>query len=141
MTDITYPAAPLVAIPAERRRLRRRHLWLIPGLALAIFANQLGEQHGVGILQLIVLSIAPDLPRLLRYRGQPLGRRLAGLAIPASNLLHQPLVAFAAAAFAAAGAVNQLIPVAVLVATLVWLGHIVIGWAVGDGIRKVEVAR
>ena len=136
-------AQPKVRVSGARRfrGFRPRHLWLIPGFGIAIFANQLGESHGVGIPALIAFGIAPDLPRLLRYRGQPLGRQLADLAIPMSNVLHHPLVAFSAAAVAAAGAVNDLIPVFVLVATLVWLGHIVIGWAVGDGIRHAEVAR
>jgi hypothetical protein len=105
----------------EWRRLRWRHLWLVPGLALAIFANQLGTANGVGILALIAFGIAPDLPRLLGTRGRPI-----------HNLLHQPVAAVAAAAIAATG----LVPVVWLVGSLVWLSHVVIGRAVGDVPRR-----
>lgn len=141
MTDIAYAGAAQAATSATPartgRRLRRRHLWLIPGLAIAIVANELGKQHGVGIPALIAFGIGPDLPRLLRF----LGAGPASLATPIANVLHHPLVAFASFAIAAAGAANDLIPIVVLVATLVWFGHVVIGWAVGDGIRPTEVAR
>ena len=60
-------------------RLRLRHLWLVPGLAIAIVANELGKANGIGILTLIAFGIAPDLPRLIGSRG-----RLA------HNLLHRP---------------------------------------------------
>ncbi|HJP88185.1 MAG TPA: hypothetical protein VJ850_04055 [Candidatus Limnocylindrales bacterium] len=134
MTDIAYAGTAQAAAPARTgRRLRRRHLWLIPGLAIAVFGNELGKAHDVGILSLIAFGITPDLPRLLRY----LGKRPASVATRISNLLHHPLVAFAAFAVAAAGAANDLIPVVVLVATVIWVSHIVIGWAVGDGIREV----
>lgn len=101
----------------ERRRLRWRHLWLVPGLALAIVANQLGNANGVGILAMIAFGIAPDLPRLLGSRGRPM-----------HNLLHQPLAAAVAVAVAATG----VLPVLSLVGSLVWLGHVMIGRAVGD---------
>ena len=134
MTDIAYPGTAQPAAPARAgRRLRRRHLWLIPGLAIALFGNELGKAHDVGILSLIAFGIAPDLPRLLRY----LGTGPAALAIRISNVLHHPLVAFAAFAVAAAGGANDLVPIVVLVATVIWVSHVVIGWAVGDGIREV----
>ena len=56
---------------AKGRRLRRRHLWIIPGLAVAIVANQLGNDNGVSILALIAFGIAPDLPRLLGLGRRP----------------------------------------------------------------------
>ena len=101
----------------DGRRLRWRHLWLVPGLAVAIFANQLGSANGVGILAMIALGIAPDLPRLLGPRGRPM-----------HSLLHQPLAAAVAVAVSATG----VLPVLWLIVSLVWLGHVVIGWAVGD---------
>lgn len=139
MTDAAI-AVPQAAIPqaagtaSKGRRLRRRHLWLVPGLAIAIYANLLGGEHGVGIVELVLFGIAPDLPRLLR-------RFVGGagvVAIRVSNVLHQPLVAFAALAIAAAGAVSSIVPIVVLVATLVWSSHVVIGWGVGDGIRHPD---
>jgi hypothetical protein len=102
-------------------RLRRRHLWLVPGLAIAIVANELGKGNGVGILTLITFGIAPDLPRLLGSRG-----RLA------HNLLHQPAAPLLAVALAATG----IVPIVWLVGSLVWLGHVVAGRGIGDVPRK-----
>jgi hypothetical protein len=97
--------------------LRRRHLWLVPGLAIAIYANVLGQGNGVGILALLAFGIAPDLPRLLGARGRSM-----------HNLLHQPLAPIVAVAVTATGVV----PVVWLVGALVWLGHLVAGRGIGD---------
>ena len=99
------------------RRLRLRHLWVVPGLAIAIFANWLGGGHEVGILTLIAFGIAPDVPRLLGSRG-----RLA------HSVLHQPAAALAAVAITATG----IVPIVWLVGALIWLGHVVVGGGVGD---------
>ena len=98
-------------------RLRRRHLWLVPGLAIAIYANLLGQANGVGILALLAFGIAPDLPRLFRARGRPM-----------HNLLHQPVAVMVAVAIAA----TSVAPVLWLVGTLVWLSHVVAGRAIND---------
>jgi hypothetical protein len=104
------------------RRLRRRHLWLIPGLAVAIYANTLGQANGVGILALIAFGIAPDVPRLFGTLGRP-----------AHDALHQPLVAVGVLAVAAvAVATTNVLPIFWLVGALVWVGHIMVGWGVGD---------
>jgi hypothetical protein len=103
------------------RRLRLRHLWLIPGLAIAIVANELGKTNGLGILTLIAFGIAPDLPRLIGSRGRPV-----------HNLLHQPAAPLLAIAVAATG----LVPIVWLVGSLVWLGHVLVGRGVGDVPRK-----
>jgi hypothetical protein len=112
--------------PAEEgRRLRWRHLWVVPGLAIAIFANELGKTNGVGILLLIAFGIAPDVPRLFGIgRSGPVGEA----ALRAFNLLHHPVAPAVAIAIAATGVV----PTVWLVGALVWLGHLVIGWGVGD---------
>jgi hypothetical protein len=102
-------------------RLRRQHLWLVPGLAIAIVANELGKANGIGILTLIAFGIAPDLPRLIGSRG-----RLA------HNLLHQPAAPLVAVALAATG----IVPIVWLVGSLVWLGHVVAGRGVGDVPRR-----
>jgi hypothetical protein len=83
-------------------------LWLVPGLAIAIVANQLGNANGVGILVLIGFGIAPDVPRPFGSRGRPI-----------HNVLHQPALAIAALIVAATGVV----PVVWLVGSLVWLGQ------------------
>ena len=108
------------------RRLRWRHLWLVPGLAIAIFANELGKTNGVGILALIAFGIAPDVPRLFG-----IGRRRQGvgsLPLRAFNVLHHPAAPAAAIVVAATG----IVPVVWLVGALVWFSHVVIGFGVGD---------
>jgi hypothetical protein len=104
-------------------RLRRQHLWLVPGVAIAIVANELGKANGIGILTLIAFGIAPDLPRLIGSRG-----RLA------HNLLHQPAAPLVAIALALAA--TGLVPIVWLVGSLVWLGHVVAGRGVGDVPRR-----
>jgi deazaflavin-dependent oxidoreductase (nitroreductase family) len=122
-TTMAARAARPASARVRARRLRRRHLWLVPGLAIAISANQLGNTNGVGILALIAFGVAPDLPRLLGSRGRAM-----------HNLLHHPASALVAVAVAAVGAVavSGAAPVVWLVASLVWLSHIVIGRAIGD---------
>jgi F420H(2)-dependent quinone reductase len=121
-------AEPEVEAAKKARRVRRRHVWIVPGLAIAIVGNQLGNANGIGILALISFGIAPDLPRLLG-----LGRRpVNSLPVQVFNALHHPVAALAAVAVGATGVV----PVAWLVASLVWLGHVVVGWGVGDVRRR-----
>jgi hypothetical protein len=103
------------------RRLRLRHLWLVPGIGIAIVASEVGKANGVTILMLIAFGIAPDLPRLLRLRGRPI-----------HNLLHQPVTPLVAVALAAGLAATSVVPILWLVASLVWLGHVVAGIGVGD---------
>lgn len=117
---------------AKRRRLRWPHLWIIPGFAVAIAANQLGNENGVSILALIAFGIAPDVPRLLG-----LGRRpVDSLPVRAFNVLHHPVSPVAAVALAAVGVYTAVMPVISLVGSLVWLGHVVIGLGVGDVPRR-----
>jgi hypothetical protein len=141
----TAASATASTVPSKRRRFRRRHLWLVPGLAIAIYANELGKHEGLGILELIALGvtfgIAPHVPLLLRYLGGSRTNGPASLAIPLFNFLHQPMVAAASVAVATVGVVGGLLPMIVLVATLVWASHIVIGWGLGDVIRHPEAQR
>lgn len=125
----TGPTTPTEVRPVgQRRRLRWRHLWIVPGLAIAIFANEIGKANGVGILALVAFGIAPDLPRLLGVGRRP----VASIPVQAFNLLHNPLAAIVAVAIGATGVV----PALWSVGSLVWLGHIVIGWGVGDVPRR-----
>jgi hypothetical protein len=127
-----------VPVTSKSRRLRPRHLWLVPGFAIAIGANELGKQQGVSIPELIAFGITPHLSLLLQYLPGGRASRLGSLAIPVFNLLHQPLVALLAFIFAGGAAVNGLMPVYWVVATLVWVSHIVIGWGIGDVVRHPE---
>ncbi|HEU0237354.1 MAG TPA: nitroreductase family deazaflavin-dependent oxidoreductase [Candidatus Limnocylindrales bacterium] len=127
----------LTAIPPaqpdddRRRRLRLRHLWIVPGLAIAVYANLQAQQLGLGILPLLAFGIAPDLPRLLGI-GQPHAHgQMAARAVPAYNLMHHPLPPVGMFALGAAG----VLPPVLYVGALAWLGHIVLGLAIGDRMR------
>ena len=56
-----------------RLRLGRRHLWLVPGLAIAVYANAQAAEHGLGLGVLLLFGIVPHLPVLLEI-GQPHAR-------------------------------------------------------------------
>ena len=115
----------------RRRRLRLRHLWIVPGLAIAIFGNGEAQRLGVGIAALVAFGIAPDLPRLLGL-GQPHVRgQMPARAVRAFNLAHHPVAPLVVIVLAVTG----VLPPIFYVASLVWLGHIVIGLGVGDRVR------
>ncbi len=115
----------------EGRRLRARHLWLIPGLAIAVIANIQAGDHGLGIGPLLVFGIVPHLPVLLGI-GQPHARgQMAARAVPLFNVMHHPAVPLAIAGLAALGVLAPLW----LVGGLAWLSHIVVDVALGDGFR------
>lgn len=116
------------AAQGKRRRLRWRHLWIVPGLAIAVIANQIGNDIGVGVVALVAFGIAPDLPRLLGLGRRPVG----SLPVRVFNALHHPAAPIAAVAVGATG----IVPVVWLVGSLVWLGHVVVGWGVGDIRRR-----
>jgi hypothetical protein len=137
--DEPADAAPTAARAARteggrRRGVRLRHLWLVPGLGIAFFANWQAQQLGLGILPLLAFGIAPDLPRLLGV-GQPHAHgQMAARAVPAFNLMHHPASPIAVLALAAAGVV----PPVLYVGALAWLGHIVLGLAIGDRVRRAD---
>jgi deazaflavin-dependent oxidoreductase (nitroreductase family) len=116
----------------QRRRLRLRHLWLVPGLAIAAFANTRATDLGLGIVPLLVFGIAPDLPRLLGL-GQPHAPgQMAARAVPAFNLMHHPLPPLAVLALAVTG----VLPPVFFVGAIAWLGHLVMGIGIGDRLRR-----
>ena len=115
----------------RRRRLRLRHLWVVPGLAIAFFASGQAEHFGVGIVPLLAFGIAPDLTRLLGV-GQPHAQgQMAARAVAAFNLMHHPVPPLMVLALTATG----VIPPVFTVGAIVWLGHIVIGLGIGDRLR------
>ena len=115
------------------RRLKWRHLWIVPGLAIAIFANELGKTNGVGILLLIAFGIAPDVPRLFGIKRPRPG--ISSVALHVFNVLHHPVAPAAAVLITATGVV----PTIWLVGSLVWLSHVIIGFGVGD-VRRHQAA-
>jgi deazaflavin-dependent oxidoreductase (nitroreductase family) len=128
--------AALAAASTGRRafRARRRHLWLVPGLAIAIYANGVSSQHGLGLLPLLAFGLLPHLT-VLAGLGQPhRPGQLAARAVPMFNALHHPVPPLAVAALGAAGVLSPFW----LVAGLAWLSHIVVDWAMGDGLRNAN---
>ena len=116
----------------QSRRFRQRHLWLIPGLAVAIYASTLGGHLGLGLVPLLVFGVVPHLSVLLAL-GQPHVRgQLAPRAVPIFNAMHHPAPPLVMVGIAAAGVLSPFW----LVGGLAWLAHIVLDWGLGDGLRS-----
>ena len=128
----TVVIAPTRSIDADRpRRLALRHLWLIPGLGIALFANAQSTTLQVGLVPLLVFGIVPHLTVLAGF-GQPHARgQLARRAVPLFNAMHQPVVPLAVLGLAAAGVLSPFF----LVGALAWFSHIVTDWAFDKGLR------
>jgi hypothetical protein len=124
--------APL-AVP-QGRRLRRRQLWLIPGLAIAVYANALASEHGLGLGPLLLFGIVPHLPALLGI-GQPHARgQMAARAVPLFNVMHHPMPPLVILGLAAAGVLSPFW----LVGALAWGSHIIVDLAFGHGLRTPD---
>ncbi len=131
MTAVPVSAA---AAPEARRGLKARHAWVIPGLAIAIYANSVSSAHDLGLVPLLLFGILPHLTVLLGL-GQPHERRqLALRAVPAFNVMHHPALPLALAAVAVTGVIGPFW----LVGALAWLSHVVVDRALGDGLRSQD---
>lgn len=125
--------APLAVSPS-RRRLTRRHLWLFPCLAIAVYANAVAGEHRLGLGVLLLFGIVPHLPALLGV-GQPHARgQMARRAVPLFNVLHHPAPPLVLLAPAAAGILSAFW----LVGALAWFSHIVVDQAFGHGLRTAD---
>lgn len=115
------------------RRLRRRHLWFVPGIGIALIANAEASVQGLGLAPVLIFGIVPHLPVLLGF-GQPhRPGRLAPRSVPLFNLMHHPVVPVIVLALAAALAAPFW-----LVGALAWFSHVVTDWALGDGLRRSD---
>lgn len=136
MTAVAEPR-PVDGVRTRRFgfRLRRRHLWLVPGLGLALLASQQATQLGAGLVPLLVFGIAPDLPRLAGIgRGHAPGQ-LPPRAVPFFNAMHHPIVPVALLlGLAVTGPVSSFL----LVGAFAWLGHVVVGFGTGDRLRTAD---
>ena len=130
----TTIAATQSATADRPRRLALRHLWLVPGLGIALFASAQSTTLHVGLAPLLVFGIVPHLTVLLGV-GQPHARgQLAPRAVPLFNAVHQPVVPLAVLALAAAGILSPFW----LVGAFAWFGHIVVDRGMGDGLRTAD---
>jgi len=122
------------ATPSRRLRLGRRHLWLVPGLAIAVYANAYAGGVGVGLVPLLVFGIVPHLPVLLGI-GQPHAPgQMAIRAVPLFNVMHHPVLPLAMVVLAAGGVLSPFW----LVGGLAWFSHIVVDLAFGHGLRTSD---
>jgi deazaflavin-dependent oxidoreductase (nitroreductase family) len=113
------------------RRLALRHLWIVVGLGVALFANAQSTTYGAGLAPLLLFGIVPHLPALAGI-GRQLGRgQLAPRAVPLFNAMHQPVLPLAVAGLAATGGLSSFW----LVGALAWLSHIVVDWGFAKGLR------
>jgi hypothetical protein len=118
----------------SRPALRARYLWLIPGLAIALYASGQAGIHGLGLVPLLVFSIVPHLPVLVGYVQPHAQGQLPSQAVPFFNAMHHPVPPLAVLGLAAAGVLSPVW----LVCALAWLSHIAIDWAMGDGLRAAD---
>ena len=123
---MTASVAASSQVLTRPRRLKRRHLWLVPGLAIAFLGNgQAGPLHELGLATVLFFGIVPHVPALL-----PRTHRLF-------NALHHPVPPTVVLLLAAVG----LLPAVALAGSLAWLSHIVVDAALGDGIRSADGSR
>jgi hypothetical protein len=92
------------------------------------------QLHGIGLIPLLLFTILPDVPRLFGIGQHHAHGQMAPRAVPLFNVMHQALIPVALAGLAVAGLLSPFW----LVGCVAWLGHIVIGWAVGDGLRTAD---
>ena len=84
-------------------RLAPRLLWLIPGIALGVYANVVAGQHALGLVPVLVFGIVPHLA-VFAGTGQPhAAGQLAPRAVPLYNAMHRPALPLALLAVAAVG--------------------------------------
>jgi hypothetical protein len=125
------------AVSPSRRRPASRHLWLVPGLAIAVYASAQASEHALGLGVLLLFGIVPHLPALLGV-GQPHARgQMASRAVPLFNTMHHPAPPLALLAVAAAGILSPFW----FVAALAWFSHIVVDLAFGHGLRTADGLR
>ena len=126
-------ASPTTEI-REGRRLRLRHLWLVPGLAIAFQANGLAQAHDLGLAPLLLFGIAPHLPSLIGMRDARPRGHIARRAVPLFNATHHLAPPAVLAGLGAAGVLSPFW----LVGALAWISHIVVDWALGAGTRASD---
>ncbi len=114
------------------RRLRPRHLWLIPGLAIALIGSRT-DSSLVAIGAMVVGGIAPHLLAVIAGIGQSRpDRGMPPRSLAIFNSMHEPILPAAVVVAQLTG----LVPTLVFVAATAWLSHIVIGWGIGDRKRS-----
>jgi deazaflavin-dependent oxidoreductase (nitroreductase family) len=118
----------------DGRRLRRRHLWVVPGLSIAVYASGQAQQHELGLVPLLLFGILPHLPSLVGM-GDPRPRgHISPRAVPLFNAMHHVGPPVALIALAVVGVLSPFW----MVSGLAWLSHIVIDGAIEAGTRAPD---
>ena len=106
-------------------------------MALAVYANAVAADHGLGLVPVLVFGIVPHLTVLVGI-GQPHAQgQMASRAVPLFNATHHPALLLAVLGLAATG----ILPAFWLVGALAWLGHILVDLGLGDGLRTADRRR
>jgi deazaflavin-dependent oxidoreductase (nitroreductase family) len=117
--------------PAKPGRLHLRHAWVVPGLALSVYASVESSRLGVGLVVLLAFGIVPHLPALAGLVMAHAKGQMPRPAVPIFNAMHDPLLPIVLVAL---GLANVLPPIAT-VGGLAWISYIIVDWALGDGRR------
>jgi hypothetical protein len=130
VAPVSAGIATPAAAPKEGFRFRPRHLWILPGLAIAIVGSRTDSSlTAIGVM--VAFGIAPHLAFLAGIGQRRPAGQMAPRALAAFNAMHHPAIPAAIVALNVTGA----IPTLLFVGATAWLSHIVIGWAIGDGPR------
>ena len=133
-TEAAGPGATIGGRPTRPTWLRRRLLWLVPGIAIGLLAGIQATEHGVGILVLLAAGIVPHLPVLLGLGRPHAPGQLPARAVPLYNAFHHPVLPLLVLGLAAAGVLSPVW----LVVGLAWLSHIVVDLAMDHGLRTAD---
>jgi hypothetical protein len=131
VAPVSAGIATPAAAPKEGFRFRPRHLWILPGLAIAIVGSRTDSSlTAIGVM--VAFGIAPHLAFLAGIGQRRPAGQMAPRALAAFNAMHHPAIPAAIVALNVTGA----IPTLLFVGATAWLSHIVIGWGIGDGPRQ-----
>ena len=136
-TAVPAPAgiASAVVAPKEGFRLRPRHLWIVPGLAVAIVGSRTDSSlTAIGVM--VAFGIAPHLAFLAGIGQTRAAGQMSSRALAVFNAMHHPAIPAGIIALNLTGVV----PTLLFVGATAWLSHIVIGWGIGDGLRTAASA-
>lgn len=117
--------------PAKPGRLHLRHAWVVPGLALSVYASLESSRFGVGLIVLLAFGIVPHVPALVGLLMPHAKGQLPPRMVLIHNVLHDPTPPIVLLGL---GLANALPPIAI-VGGLAWISHIIVDWALGDGKR------
>jgi hypothetical protein len=128
--------APGASATKQGFRFRPRHLWIIPGLAIAIVGSRTDSSlTAIGVM--VAFGIAPHLAFLAGIGQERPAGGMAPRAVAVFNAMHHPLIPAVIVALNLTGVV----PTLLFVGATAWLSHIVIGWGIGDGLRSAVPAK